>query len=161
MQDPKVTVDISKSGAGLFCVPLTPQGGPEAIAELSTPSGNPFRTAPPDQKSRVEGSVISFLMRNPKGHAKLIRCVVNTRRGGAEATFVVAGDAEWLKAARPEADSYAALAATFPQIPEVWLREAAVSLHRQAAADDITVRCALPAITYLHSRTCCCRYHRQ
>lgn len=155
-----MAVRIGTSGCGMVCASLSPQGGPEAIAKLATPSGRPFQTKPPDYSASVRGSVISFLVRSPASCPSILACVLNTRRAGAEANIVIAGDTAWLQGTRPEAETAAALEATFPQVPKVWLQEATDMLQRQAEEDGAAIRCSPRyLLPHLHGWPCCHVHH--
>lgn len=163
MQDPGLSVRETVSALQLLCVHLSPQGDAAAVAALPTPSGQPFRIAPPDHSDPLTGCSTAFISPASGGDPGLTNCVVSFKHGcgdgddgGAPPAAVLNGSAAWFGKSRGGAAAAAEeLTALLPHFPAVWLEELAEAL----AGDLKLIRCESPWPAQPHnlSHSMCCQ----
>ena len=145
--------DLQRSAVAAACTRVESPGAPSAFAGLETPSGRPFIGAPADCNSGLEGTMSNFAQPSAAAAQEMVMCLVGVRHGGATVTVTLVAEAAWLRQEqpRPVKESQAVLEAAYPQVPQLWLQQAAEAIHGGNGDGAARIRCVAPqCIPHMH-----------
>ena len=134
-------VSVHRSAVAAACTRVESPGAPSTFADLETPSGRPFIGAPADCNSGLEGTMSNFAEPSAAAVPEMVMCFVGARDGGATVTITVVAEAAWLRQERPVKEFQLILEAAYPQVPRLWLQQAAEAIKGGDRDGAPRIRC--------------------